>query len=873
MDILTHFPLHREFLYRISDFNIIVTWKNRFSGMAWVSFLFCLCIIVCLLVTLGLCGYGQGRTITVDNNCPADHSAIQEAIDNSTDGDTILVSGGMYYESIVVNTSIDLVGNGPGSTIIDGAGDKVVVLIQAAHVNMTGFTVMNSTKSYSWINHAGIKVMADHFTISNCTITSNYQGLLLYQAENATIQNVDCSNNAEMGIYLPDSENCTIRNTTCRDNEYGCYASSDGNVIENCTFSENLEDGLLCYPRSYVKDNYCPANGRCGIYLVGPNSTLINNRAQGNGWAGIAFSGTDNTIVLNNTISNNNEYDIWIRSTVNLTLSGNTMSRGLYFYESLKPEEWGSHTIDTSNTVNGRSVWYYTNPGETTITDLEGQIIVANCSLISIENCTAGAGIIIGFSSEVIVENCAIIESPGTGIYLDHSTSCYLRNNAISNNSGYGIYLYRSDKMNSVEGNVISGNLYDGIYIEDSSSNFISDNQIISNRENGTRISRSDGTYIRYNVISRNSGNGSLIFDSDSTYVEMNVMSNNTLNGIAVNTDFYHSAYQKEMKSWIFSNVITGNGENGTCLVSVETVEIRRNEISGNLNNSIYMWDSGHNKIFGNNLTDSGLDGIAIYDSWYDEILENIISGNRNGILISTKKKWSTDISQYCSHHTIEGNIIVENMVGIHGGVNCYIHGNTIFYNHEYGIYYEKGMNINATGNYWGHPSGPYKRYDNSFGLGDNILGGVSYKPWLTEGIIEPPYIEFISHANEDKVWDIFEVSGNASDDEQIMLVEWRMREGDEWLRVEVMDDGISTVNWTITVNLTDYEPGEYTLEFRAFDGRFYSRTHELTLQVNMEKEEDDDEPDMVRVVSMWVVVGVMAMAFIFTGWWDTKRK
>ena len=44
-------------------------------------------------------------------NVPADFSTIQRAIDNSVDGDTVLVSDGDYLENLVIDKSIVLASN------------------------------------------------------------------------------------------------------------------------------------------------------------------------------------------------------------------------------------------------------------------------------------------------------------------------------------------------------------------------------------------------------------------------------------------------------------------------------------------------------------------------------------------------------------------------------------------------------------------------------------------------------------------------------------------------------------------------------------------------------------------------------------------
>jgi parallel beta-helix repeat protein len=70
-------------------------------------------------------------------------STIQEAINAANPGDTIRVYDGTYYENLILNKSVSIIGNGSGNTIIDGGGSGDVINITAGHVTVDGFTFKN----------------------------------------------------------------------------------------------------------------------------------------------------------------------------------------------------------------------------------------------------------------------------------------------------------------------------------------------------------------------------------------------------------------------------------------------------------------------------------------------------------------------------------------------------------------------------------------------------------------------------------------------------------------------------------------------------------------------------------------------------------
>ena len=85
----------------------------------------------------------NGKTLYVGGSGPNNYTKIQDAIDNSSDGDTVFVYSGTYYEAIQVNVEkLKVIGEGRDNTVIDANASNKAVVIQQNDVVISGFTVI-----------------------------------------------------------------------------------------------------------------------------------------------------------------------------------------------------------------------------------------------------------------------------------------------------------------------------------------------------------------------------------------------------------------------------------------------------------------------------------------------------------------------------------------------------------------------------------------------------------------------------------------------------------------------------------------------------------------------------------------------------------
>jgi pectin methylesterase-like acyl-CoA thioesterase len=109
-----------------------------------------------------------------------DFSSIQAAIDAAVDGDTIDLASEIYTETITIDKSIDLIGDGMEDTIIQAAGEpgiatsRVVTVTNGITVTIDGVTIQHGNAVGSWPNSSGGGIFNQGtLIINNSTVTRN----------------------------------------------------------------------------------------------------------------------------------------------------------------------------------------------------------------------------------------------------------------------------------------------------------------------------------------------------------------------------------------------------------------------------------------------------------------------------------------------------------------------------------------------------------------------------------------------------------------------------------------------------------------------------------------------------------------------------
>lgn len=445
---------------------------------------------------------------------PANYTSIQGAIDNATPGDTIYVWAGTYYENLVVNKTVSLIGNGSDDTIIDAGGIGDVIKITADWVNVSGFTIMNNGDI--WDPGVDVGIELDHVqnvTISNNKfLKNNNSGIRVWHSHSNNIINNTCQSNEYHGIYILYSNSNIIINNKCyNSNLHGIILFySERNKIMNNTYYKAKEAGINLRDSSYnIIENNNLTCSKKGIVLTNQSHfNIVSNNLCYLNWIGIFvfeanFNSITNNIINSSLVSIELDYSI-----SNIILNNKFSQTGIYIFGE-KLEFWNTHIIDTSNTLKCKPMYYWKNRTSGCVPLGAGQIILANCTNVKIENQTMING--------------------WYPIHLGYSSSNFIANNYISNNNLTAVRLTLSSDSNIIYNNTINFNKWNGFSITYSKSNFILENNASKNGYSGIFLNHSILHTIANNDFHLNGNEGLKIRNSKNNNIFYNNIVNNTI--------------------------------------------------------------------------------------------------------------------------------------------------------------------------------------------------------------------------------------------------------------------------------------------------------------------------------------------------------
>lgn len=360
------------------------------------------------------------NTLYVGGSGPNNYTRIQDAINDSVDGDTVFVydDSSPYVENINVYKKINLIGEDKNTTIIDAYEQNYAIATFADFVTISGFTITSNKTIYGNKNHSGIQIFSSFNMISENIFKRNEKCITIFISYNSNRIYDNIFQNNTMGIYIKGSSFNNIFNNSFVSNWCGIYVFEGiENIITNNTFIKRME----------------------GIYLAGNSNKIFNNIILSLE-TGIEISNCSNNEIINNNI-NLNYYGIHFRSNAdNNTIQNNSLH-----------QNWRSIRIRFNCDYN---------------------LLEKNKILNS-----DGNGILISGDYNLLEKN-NIINSHEYGIHIEGSNND-IHFNYIKGHLKVGIEI--SGSSNNISYNAIENNTIGISLLQNSKNNMIKFNNIIKN--------------------------------------------------------------------------------------------------------------------------------------------------------------------------------------------------------------------------------------------------------------------------------------------------------------------------------------------------------------------------------------------------------
>jgi|PlaIllAssembly_1097288.scaffolds.fasta_scaffold77547_2 parallel beta-helix repeat protein len=235
-------------------------------------------------------GLGE-NWLYVGGGGPGNYSTIQDAIDAANPGDTVFVfdDSSPYHETLLVHTSLSLIGEKKETTIIDALNTSDIVNITADNVTIRGFTLQNSNESGVIINSDN-NIITENIFLSTCYgvrtgIVSPLTGL-----RNNTMSN-NLVDSCGMGIALWCGWDTTITGNVFTQCEEAIWLimSLNTNITLNVITENFIGIWIMIDYHTIVYRNNISFNSRFGLYSSGTNANkILQNNFIGNNQSAVS---------------------------------------------------------------------------------------------------------------------------------------------------------------------------------------------------------------------------------------------------------------------------------------------------------------------------------------------------------------------------------------------------------------------------------------------------------------------------------------------------------------------------------------------------------------------------------------------------------
>jgi len=289
------------------------------------------------------------------------------------------------------------------------------------------------------------------------------------------------------------------------------------------------------------------------VEVAHDNVVIENFIVNGTGaspWSGIMIENQANVTLVNNTITHH-YFGVHFYDSFNNKMHNNTMANNTY-----NLEVWGLflshfiHTIDSSNKVDGKPVYYWVRQKSRRVPSDAGYVGIVDSENILVKDLILvgnGEGVLLAYTKNSAIVNVNVSHNRN-GFRLVSSNHNFIVGNKISKNEFYGLILAASSD-NLVSANNFSGQKY-GITLTyspilnlSSNGNQIGGNDFHNHTYCSLSLYQVENNRIFANTFSDNSYAASISKSQNNTFYHNIFLQNSVINVDGKSQTFWNSTY------------------------------------------------------------------------------------------------------------------------------------------------------------------------------------------------------------------------------------------------------------------------------------------------------------------------------------------
>eukprot|EP00668_Euglena_longa_P001881 GGOE01002202.1.p1 GENE.GGOE01002202.1~~GGOE01002202.1.p1 ORF type:complete len:804 (-),score=250.55 GGOE01002202.1:507-2879(-) len=288
--------------------------------------------------------------------------SISAALLAAQDGDEVLVAGGVYRESLLIDKSVFI--RGVGHVLVEVEGTTAIAISAPTgaleNIFVRQLRALVSSEGGGNGKFVGVDIRAGKFSLEGCDVESHSGACIAIHGPDArpTIRRCTIHDGRQAGVYVFDGGQGVIEDNDIVNNEYaGILLKRRGNpVLRRNTIRNGKETGVfVCHESSgLLEGNDISGNQGSGVVVKGGGCpTILRNQIHDNRQAGIFCCDRGSGTIKENDIYGNSKAGVLVKTAGNPSLISNTIhggkETGVYVFDGGEGCLQGNHIFENQN--------------------------------------------------------------------------------------------------------------------------------------------------------------------------------------------------------------------------------------------------------------------------------------------------------------------------------------------------------------------------------------------------------------------------------------------------------------------------------------------------------------------------------------------